>query len=47
MFLHIGGESEQSAKAMHFGFFYQISKQAKALRVNLEHRFYGKSRPTE
>jgi hypothetical protein len=47
VFLYIGGESELSASSLLEGFCAEITQKAQALRVGLEHRFYGKSIPTK
>jgi hypothetical protein len=47
VFLMIGGEGEASSKWMHKGAWIQYAKQFGALCFQLEHRFYGKSHPTE
>lgn len=43
----IGGEGEATAKWMHEGAWIQYAEKFHALCFQLEHRFYGKSRPTE
>lgn len=43
----IGGEGEATAKWMHEGAWIQYAKEFKALCFQLEHRYYGKSHPTE
>lgn len=47
IFVFIGGEGAESCsrltERMHV---YELAKQHKALLVNVEHRFYGKSYPT-
>lgn len=43
----IGGEGEASAKWMKKGAWIHYAKQFGALCFQLEHRFYGKSHPTE
>lgn len=47
VFLMIGGEGEATAEWMVKGAWIQYAKEHKALCFQLEHRFYGKSRPTE
>lgn len=47
VFLYLGGESEETSADLKNGFYGEISTKAKALRVLLEHRFYGKSIPTQ
>lgn len=47
VFLMIGGEGEASADWMVKGAWIQYAKEHKALCFQLEHRFYGKSHPTE
>ena len=46
VFLMIGGEGEATSKWMHKGAWMQYAKKFGALCFQLEHRFYGKSRPT-
>lgn len=43
----IGGEGEATAKWMTQGAWIQYAKEHNALCFQLEHRFYGKSHPTE
>ncbi|KAL1130451.1 hypothetical protein AAG570_011699, partial [Ranatra chinensis] len=47
VFLQIGGEGEASAKWMVEGTWLNYAAQYGALCFQLEHRFYGKSRPTQ
>lgn len=47
VFLMIGGEGEATADWMVKGAWIQYAKEHKALCFQLEHRFYGKSHPTE
>lgn len=47
VFLMIGGEGEATADWMEKGAWIQYAKQHNALCFQLEHRFYGKSHPTE
>lgn len=47
VFLMIGGEGEATAGWMVKGAWVQYAKEHKALCFQLEHRFYGKSHPTE
>lgn len=47
VFLMIGGEGEATAKWMKKGAWIRYAKQFGALCFQLEHRFYGKSHPTE
>jgi len=47
VFLLIGGEGSISAKWMHSGSWIDYAKELNALCFQLEHRFYGKSHPTE
>lgn len=47
VFLMIGGEGEASAKWMKTGAWIHYAKHFDALCFQLEHRYYGKSRPTE
>ena len=47
VFLMIGGEGEATAKWMKKGAWIHYAKQFGALCFQLEHRFYGKSHPTE
>lgn len=47
IFLMIGGEGEATAKWMHKGAWIGYAKKFNALCFQLEHRFYGKSHPTE
>lgn len=47
VFLMIGGEGEASAKWMVAGAWIEYAKMFGALCFQLEHRFYGKSRPTK
>nr|BAN20353.1 prolylcarboxypeptidase, putative [Riptortus pedestris] len=47
VFLMIGGEGEASAKWMVAGAWIEYAQTFGALCFQLEHRFYGKSRPTE
>jgi hypothetical protein len=43
----IGGEGEAYHELMHYGAWIHYAKQFGALCFQLEHRFYGKSHPTE
>lgn len=47
VFIMIGGEGEENPIWMNHGQWINFAKQYKALCVMLEHRYYGKSRPTE
>lgn len=47
VFLMIGGEGEATARWMHEGAWIRYAEKHGALCFQLEHRFYGKSRPTE
>lgn len=47
VFLMIGGEGEATAKWMVQGAWIHYASQHNALCFQLEHRFYGKSHPTE
>lgn len=47
VFIMIGGEGEATAKWMKKGAWIHYAKQFGALCFQLEHRFYGKSHPTE
>jgi hypothetical protein len=47
IFLMIGGEGEATAKWMHKGAWIEYAKEVGALCFQLEHRYYGKSHPTE
>lgn len=47
VFLMIGGEGEASIKWMTNGAWIDYAKQFGALCFQLEHRYYGKSHPTE
>ncbi|KAH8286034.1 hypothetical protein KR054_001569 [Drosophila jambulina] len=47
IFLMIGGEGEASAKWMREGAWVHYAEHFGALCLQLEHRFYGKSHPTE
>lgn len=47
VFLMIGGEGEATAKWMVQGAWVQYAREHNALMFQLEHRFYGKSRPTK
>lgn len=48
IFAFIGGEGEESCKRLtdHM-YIYDLAQEHKALMVDLEHRFYGESYPTE
>lgn len=46
-FLMIGGEGEASPKWMSQGAWIDYAKQYNAMCFQLEHRYYGKSHPTE
>lgn len=43
----IGGEAAANPKWMNSGVWYSIAKETKAAMFLLEHRFYGKSMPTD
>lgn len=43
----IGGEGEATAKWMHEGAWIKYAQKFNALCFQLEHRFYGKSHPTD
>lgn len=47
VFLMIGGEGEATEKWMNEGAWIQYAKTFGAFCIQLEHRFYGKSHPTE
>lgn len=47
VFLMIGGEGEATADWMVQGAWWHYAREHKALMLQLEHRYYGKSRPTE
>lgn len=47
VFLHISGESASDPNMMVYGQWYKWAKEHHALMLQLEHRYYGKSRPTE
>lgn len=47
IFLMIGGEGEISSKWMYSGAWIDYAKEFNALCLQLEHRYYGKSHPTE
>lgn len=47
VFLMIGGEGEATAKWMVQGAWVQYAREHNALLFQLEHRFYGRSHPTE
>lgn len=47
VFIMIGGEGEATAKWMIQGAWIQYAKEHNALCFQLEHRYYGKSYPTE
>lgn len=47
VFLMIGGEGALSPKWMIDGTWLRYARKYKALCVSVEHRFYGKSHPTE
>lgn len=47
VFLMIGGEGEASPEWMVAGAWIEYAKKMKATCFQLEHRFYGKSRPTK
>lgn len=47
IFLMIGGEGEATAKWMHEGAWIHYAQEFGALCFQLEHRYYGKSHPTE
>ncbi|CAG9854740.1 unnamed protein product [Phyllotreta striolata] len=46
-FLQIGGEGEATASWMTNGSWYIYAKEFKPILFQLEHRYYGKSHPTE
>lgn len=46
VFLMIGGEGEARASWMVEGAWVHYAEELNALCIQLEHRFYGKSRPT-
>ncbi|XP_049961801.1 putative serine protease K12H4.7 [Schistocerca serialis cubense] len=46
VFLFIGGEPEASSSWVSGGFMFTLSRSYGALMLELEHRFYGSSRPT-
>lgn len=47
VFLMIGGEGEATERWMNEGAWIQYAKVFGAYCIQLEHRFYGKSHPTE
>lgn len=47
IFLMIGGEGPADPRWMVKGTWIEYAKIFKALCVNLEHRYYGESHPTE
>ena len=47
VFLMIGGEGEASPTWVVKGMWIEWARKFKALCFQLEHRFYGKSHPTE
>lgn len=47
IFLMIGGEGEATAKWMVQGAWAHYAREHNALMFQLEHRFYGQSRPTK
>jgi hypothetical protein len=47
IFLMIGGEGEATAKWMTQGAWIEYAKHLNAMCFQVEHRFYGKSQPTE
>lgn len=47
IFLMIGGEGEATSGTMLRGAWVHYAKKINALCIQLEHRFYGKSRPTK
>uniref|UniRef100_A0A182MDR6 Serine protease K12H4.7 n=1 Tax=Anopheles culicifacies TaxID=139723 RepID=A0A182MDR6_9DIPT len=47
VFLMIGGEGEATARWMHEGAWIHYAKEHGALCFQLEHRYYGKSHPTD
>ena len=47
VFLMIGGEGEASSEWMTQGTWIDYAKKFGALCFQLEHRYYGKSHPTE
>lgn len=46
VFLMIGGEGPANPGWMHYGTWLTYAEKLGALCLMLEHRFYGKSRPT-
>lgn len=48
MFVFIGGEGQESCSRLtNRMYVYELAKKHNALLVNVEHRFYGQSYPTE
>jgi len=47
VFLMIGGEGPISDKWMYSGAWIEYAEEFNALCLQLEHRYYGKSHPTE
>lgn len=47
VFLMIGGEGPADARWMVKGAWIDYAKKFNALCINLEHRYYGESHPTE
>ena len=47
IFLQIGGEGEASPSWLSYGAWIDWAKEQKAALFILEHRFYGKSKPTD
>jgi pimeloyl-ACP methyl ester carboxylesterase len=47
VFLHIGGEDEITYDWMNGGAWIEYAKKCNALCFQLEHRYYGKSHPTD
>ncbi|CAB4063743.1 unnamed protein product [Lepeophtheirus salmonis] len=47
VFLSIGGEGTASIGWMKYGSWYEYAQKVGALMIQLEHRFYGESHPTE
>lgn len=47
VFLMIGGEGEATAKWMVQGAWVRYAQEFNALCFQVEHRFYGKSKPTK
>lgn len=47
IFIYIGGEWSIAASTIQSGIFVDIAKEHKGILFYTEHRFYGKSKPTE